>query len=321
MPIFYALFTWIGDMTPRNISSRQPRSTMQRLLLIGGALLGLLLVALWARWSSGSSAGTVASANAPTGNLLVLALPAFLAGMLSFLSPCCLPILPTYFAFTFGAQRERVVQMTLAFFLGLATTLVLLGATASAFSQLLLHNLRHLTLIGGLLVIAFGVMSLLGKGFSGFTLLDRPTASVAGSYAYGATFALGWTACVGPILSALLTMLAAQGLAVLQGAALAFIYALGLGMPLIVCASMFSRLGPHSRVWRFMRGRGFSLSIGMTTLHLHTTSIASGVLLICIGLLLATGQLAVFNQWAAQTSFTQFVLAIEEQMQRLLLGR
>lgn len=307
-------------MTSRNIPSRQPRSTAQWLLLIIGALLVLLLFALWTRWSSASVAGTTPGGKAPAGNLLVLALPAFLAGMLSFLSPCCLPILPTYFAWTFGAQRERVVQMTLAFFLGLATTLVLLGATASALSQLLVHNLRHLTLIGGLLVIAFGVMSLLGKGFSGFKLLDRPTASVTGSYVYGATFALGWTACVGPILSALLTMLAAQGVAVLQGAVLAFIYGLGLGTPLIISASVFSRLGPQSRVWRLMRGRGYSLSIGTVTLHLHTTSIASGVLLICVGVLLATGQLAVFNQWAAQTSFTQSVLAIEEQMQRWLLG-
>lgn len=308
-------------MTSQDLATPRPRSANQRLLMIVGALLVLLLFALWTRWRSDGAADTIVGGKAAPGDVLVLALPAFLAGMLSFLSPCCLPILPTYFAWTFGARRERVVQMTLAFFLGLATTLVLLGATASALSQLLLHNLRHLTLIGGLLVIAFGVMSLLGKGFSGLALLERPRASVVGSYVYGATFALGWTACVGPILGALLTMLAAQGVAVLQGAALAFIYALGLGTPLIIVAAVFSRLGPQSRVWRLLRGRGYSLSIGATTLHLHTTSVASGILLICMGLLLATGQLAIFNQWAAQSSLTQTVLGIEEQMQRLLLGR
>jgi cytochrome c-type biogenesis protein len=311
-------------MSLRNISSSRSRVTAwrfsRRWILIGIGLVLLIGFTITERLSGGGTASIAGNTSMPS-NVLVLALPAFLAGMLSFLSPCCLPILPTYFAFTFQARRERVVQMTVAFFLGLATTMVVLGATASVLSQLLFQNLRDITLVGGLLVVGFGVMSLLGKGFSGFMLLDRPTASIAGSYIYGATFALGWSACVGPILGALLTMLATQGAAVLQGAVLAFLYALGLGTPLILSASLFSRLGPESRLWRIMRGRGFSLDVGVTTLHLHTTSIASGVLLIVVGILLATGQLAVFSQWAIQTSFTQRLLDLEESMRVLLLGR
>lgn len=287
--------------------------------IIGGVVL-LVGLALAARFS-GNEAGPATNGSFVNGNVLTLALPAFLAGLLSFLSPCCLPILPTYFAFTFAAQRERVVHMTFAFFAGLATTMVVLGATASVLSQLLFQHLRQITVVGGLLVVAFGVMSLLGKGFSGVTLLQRPTASVVGSYVYGATFALGWTACVGPILGALLTMLATQGVAVLQGAVLAFVYALGLGTPLIVSASLWSRFGPQSMAWRVMRGRGFTLNIGGTTLYLHTTSIASGVLLIVVGLLLATGQLAVFSQWAAQSSLTQRLLDLEDWIRWLVLGR
>jgi cytochrome c-type biogenesis protein len=280
-------------------------------------LVGLMLAG---RLIGSSTPATVGSAAQP-GTLLVLAVPAFLAGLLSFLSPCCLPILPTYFAFTFQARRERIVRMTVAFFLGLATTMVVLGATASALSQLLFAYLRQATLIGGIVIICFGVMSLLGKGFSGIQLLDQPAASVAGSYLYGAAFALGWTACVGPILGALLTMLATQGGAVLEGAILAFIYALGLGTPLILSASFFSRIGPGSHMWSLMRGRGFSLNLGVTTLHLHTTGIASGMLLIVVGVLLASGQLAVFSQWAVQSSLTQRVLDLEEHMRLLLLGR
>jgi cytochrome c-type biogenesis protein len=255
------------------------------------------------------------------GSLLVLAPLAFVSGMLSFLSPCCLPVLSAYFAYTFQARRERIVLTTLAFFLGVATTMVALGATATALSQLLFDNLRTLTLVGGLLVIGFGVMSLLGKGFGGVQLEGRPEASVAGSYLYGATFALGWTACVGPILGALLTMLATQGLAVLQGAALSFIYALGLGAPLMLTATFFSRLGPGSPVWRVLRGRGFTLNLGVATLHLHTTSVISGLLLITMGVLLASGQLAALSAMAVRSPLAAWVLELEEGLRALVTGQ
>ncbi|KPV53651.1 cytochrome C biogenesis protein, partial [Kouleothrix aurantiaca] len=259
----------------------------------------------------------------PAGNVsvLVLAPAAFLAGVFSFLSPCTLPILPAYFAFTFQASRERIVVMTVAFFLGLATTMVVLGASATALSQLLFSHLGALTTVGGLVVIAFGIMSMLGKGFSGAQLLNRPTASVAGSYLYGATFALGWTACVGPILGALLTLLATQGIAVLQGAVLAFVYALGLGMPLILMATFFSRLGRGSRFWQFMRGRAIELNLGFTTLHLHTTSLASGLLLVVVGVLLASGQLTLLSQWSQQTSMGEWAVSLEQGIERLFFGR
>src|SRR3954452_15752656 len=149
-----------------------------RALLIGvGVALALgALVVLGLGGDSGVAEGGGA------GSLLVLAPAAFLAGVFSFLSPCTLPILPAYFAFTFQARRDRVVLMTVAFFLGLATTMVAVGASATALSQVLFRNLTALTTIGGLIIIAFGIMSILGKGFTGAKLLDRPTASVAGSY-------------------------------------------------------------------------------------------------------------------------------------------
>jgi cytochrome c-type biogenesis protein len=264
-----------------------------------------------------------ADAAIPNGgsSLLILAPAAFLAGIFSFLSPCTLPILPAYFAFTFQARRDRVVLMTVAFFLGLATTMVAVGASATALSQVLFRNLTALTTVGGLIIIAFGMMSILGKGFTGAKLLDRPTASVAGSYVYGATFALGWTACVGPILGALLTLLATQGIAVLQGAVLAFIYALGLGMPLILMATFFSRLGSGSRFWKIMRGHGFEVNLGFTKLYLHTTSVFSGLLLVCIGVLLASGQLTLLSQWSQQTRMGEWAVSLEQGIENLFFGR
>jgi cytochrome c-type biogenesis protein len=294
------------------------RSFPARALVIG--ILAALAVGALAILALG---GSDAQAISPTGgSVLVLAPAAFLAGVVSFLSPCTLPILPAYFAFTFQARRDRVVLMTVAFFLGLATTMVVLGASATVLSQLVFRHLEAITTIGGLIVIGFGIMSLLGKGFTGAQMFDRPTASVTGSYLYGATFALGWTACVGPILGALLTLLlATQGLAILQGAILAFVYALGLGTPLIVVAAFFSRLGSGSRFWRIMRGRGFEVDLGFTTLYLHTTSVISGLLLIGVGLLLATGQLTVLSQWSQSTPLGQWTVSLEEGINQLFGGR
>ena len=293
------------------------RTFPYRGLLIGlGIALALGAIALLSL--RGAAAGLTPAGN---GSVLVLVPAAFLAGVFSFLSPCTLPILPAYFAFTFQASRERIVVMTVAFFLGLATTMVVLGASATALSQLLFSHLGALTTVGGLVVIAFGIMSMLGKGFSGAQLLNRPTASVAGSYIYGATFALGWTACVGPILGALLTLLATQGIAVLQGAVLAFVYALGLGMPLILMATFFSRLGRGSRFWQFMRGRAIELNLGFTTLHLHTTSLASGLLLVVVGALLASGQLTLLSQWSQQTSMGEWAVSLEQSIDRLFFGK
>jgi cytochrome c-type biogenesis protein len=283
------------------------------LIIAGVTLLVAMVLSLQA-----TSGGETSLAG---GSLLVLAPAAFLAGFLSFLSPCCLPVLSAYAAYSAQVQRERLVTTTLAFFAGVATTMVILGATATALSQLLFRYLPVLTTIGGVVIIGFGVMSLLGKGFAGVQLAGRPGAGPLGAYAFGATFALGWTACVGPILGALLTLLATQGMAVIQGALLAFIYALGLGTPLIVLASFLSRRERDSRLWRILRGRGFTLRIAHTELHLHTASIASGLLLIVIGLLLATGQLAVFSQWALRSPLTQWVLGAEEWLRALLRGR
>lgn len=299
------------------MSTRELGRTSNRTLIIGGAALlaalGLIILSL----NAGGDAALAVPGNA---NMVVLAPAAFLAGIFSFLSPCTLPILPAYFAFTFQARRERVLVMTVAFFLGLATTMVVLGASATALSRLLFSNLDLITQVGGLVIIVFGVMSLIGKGFQGVAVLDRPTASVAGSYLYGATFALGWTACVGPILGALLTLLATQGVAIMQGAVLAFIYALGLGSPLILVAAFFSRLGTGSPFWKFMRGRAVELSIGGRSLHLHSTSILSGLMLIAMGALLATGQITAITAWSQRTPLADWAIGLETWLEQIFFG-
>lgn len=299
---------------PIEAQPEKQRSSSRRALIGGGMLGALLLIVLMLSLNSGGEVNYLTGSS----NVLVLALPAFFAGLLSFLSPCTLPILPAYFAFTFQAGKRSVVLMSVAFFLGLATTMTLLGASATALSGLIFENRDALTFWGGIVVIGFGIMGMLGKGFSGPQIQERPAATVIGSYIYGATFALGWTACVGPILGALLTLLAAtSGVAILQGAVLAFIYAMGLGLPLILLAVFFNRLGTGSGFWRFIRGRGFEVNLFGQTLYLHTTSIISGLLMVLMGLLLMTGQLEAITRVTSNSGLAQWWVQLESWVSRI----
>lgn len=291
------------------------QSTSWRAISIGvgsAIIIGLLALIIFAPNDS-----YVSAAQNGIGVLIPIT---FLAGLFSFLSPCTLPILPAYFAFTFQAKKEQVTLMSIAFFLGLATTIVLLGASATALSRFLFSYLSLLTTIGGIIIIVFGALSFLGIGFGGVKLMDRPVGGFFGSYLYGATFALGWSACVGPILGALLTMLATQGIAVAQGALLAFVYALGLGSPLIVIATFFSRLGNGSRFWQFIKGRAFTITLGGKEVLLHTTSMLSGALLIVMGVLLASGKLSAISEWSQQTSLAQLTLSLEIWLSNIISG-
>jgi cytochrome c-type biogenesis protein len=294
------------DPTPTSKTSTRNWAALG--IILGGlALLLILLIA-----SSGQT-----TAPAWTENGLVLIPAAFFAGMLSFLSPCTLPLLPAYFAFSFQASKSNIVVMTIAFFLGLATTMTVLGATATALSLVLFRSLGILTLLGGIVIMAFGVMSFLGFGFAGVQFQNRPEATIVGSYIFGATFSLGWSACVGPILGAILTLLATQGAGILQGALLAFVYALGLGLPLILIATFFSRVGTGTRFWGFLRGRGFTVKLFGRELYLHTTSMLSGLLLIFMGALLASGRLTTITQLAASSNFSAWIVDVEENMRSL----
>ena len=299
---------------PATRDSRRPGFQTVVAALGVAAVVGVLA---WGIATPGSvGPGSVAGGQSALGMVLTLALPTFLAGVFSFLSPCTLPILPAYFAWTFQAQRQQIALMTLAFFLGLATTLTLFGATLSLLGQALNSVRGPLTIVGGTVIMGLGFASMLGKGFAGPQLQRRPSATFAGSYVYGMTFALGWSACIGPILGAILTLLFAQGAPVLAGALLAQVYTLGLAVPLFLVAMFFGRLGTGSRAWRVLRGRGFTLHIAGRELHLHTTSVISGLLLVLVGYLLASGQLFVFSTWASGTPMGRWALEIETWLGR-----
>ena len=230
----------------------------------------------------------------PQSGILVLILISFLAGLFSFLSPCTLPILPAYFAVTAQAERKNMSMMSVAFFIGLATLFVLMGASASVIGSLLRDYLFEITKIGGILVMLFGVLTLFGMGFSGASFRQHPGSSFFGFFLFGATFALGWTPCVGPILSGIL-ILAASDKTMLQAMSLLFAYAVGLGFPLILIATFFSHLKKDGLFWKILRGKAWDIHIGSKTIALHTTNVFSGLLLIFLGVVLAMGYMTYIN--------------------------
>lgn len=313
----------------------------------------------------------------PSQSFLVLASLSFLGGVLSFLSPCTLPILPAYFAFAAKSSRSQIAVNTMSFVLGLATVFALFGASASALGSLLRQNQDFILLFGGALIVIFGAMSLLGMGFTGMSADDSggtgDNSSLGGSFVFGMTFAAGWSSCIGPILGIMLT-LAATTASVSRGIILLFIFALGLGLPLVIVSTFIGRMSRQSLVWRILRGRGWFLSVNQmlvatvwafaiwliligvanylhfnfellpelaagqmfglfalvlaaaavyvftigggntkTELHLHSTSLVSGVLFLAIGWFMLSGELSQITAAVNQlTANSEWFVRLEE---------
>lgn len=210
----------------------------------------------------------------PQHSFLLMVIVAFGAGLLSFLAPCTLPILPAYFAFAVQSNRQQIALNTLFFTLGLATLFSFFGAGASALGSLLRYNQNLLMLGGGALVLVFGVMSLLGQGFSGYQQEEQlRSGGLGSSFLFGMTFAVGWTTCIGPLLGIMMTMAATTG-SVLQGTILLFIYALGLGLPLILVSTTIGRLSRQSLVWRILRGKGWAVNVPQVGIALLWAAVA-----------------------------------------------
>ena len=165
----------------------------------------------------------------------------------------------------------------------------------------------------------FGIMTLFGKGFSGAGFRGRPTSTFFGFFLFGATFALGWTPCVGPILSGIL-ILAASDKTIFQGMALLFFYAVGLGLPLIFIATLCSNLPKDGLFWRILRGKGWDLRLAGYTVSLHSTNIFSGLLLVVLGIALAMGYITYINS-LIPIEIQIWFSAIEEKILSLFMPK
>jgi cytochrome c-type biogenesis protein len=237
------------------------RLSPSRIVMVGVVLLILTFLVIGSVTQSPTTEGPVFGVQSQP--FLALAFLAFLGGIMSFVSPCTLPILPAYFAFAFASGRKQIALNTMVFMLGLATVFSLMGAGASIIGRVLRQSQSLILLIGGSMVIIFGVMSLLGRGFGGMQKHQEEQVrnnSLPGSFLFGMTFAVGWSSCVGPILGTVLTMAGTTG-SVSRGMMLLFIYALGLGLPLIIVSTFFGRASRESMLWRALRGKGWNVTV------------------------------------------------------------
>ncbi|NSY51550.1 MULTISPECIES: cytochrome c biogenesis CcdA family protein [Hyphomicrobiales] len=229
---------------------------------------------------------------------------AFAAGVISFLSPCVLPLVPGYISYVAGRTisadgvpahsgikaASRTLGLSLCFVLGFSTVFVLLGASATALGGLLRTHLYEANLIGGVIVVIFGLFT---TGLVPMPWLDRdvrfhssPNSGGAWSaYLLGLAFAFGWTPCIGPVLGSILALSAANA-TVASGTALLAVYSLGLGLPFIL-AALFMR-GFMTRLLS-MRRTGRVLKI-----------VAGGVMVV-MGIAMITGHLSSFAIWLLQT--------------------
>jgi len=181
-----------------------------------------------------------------------------------------LPILPAYFAFAISSDRKQIALNTVIFMLGLATVFSIMGAGASVLGRALRQNQSLIMLLGGALVMIFGVMALMGRGFTGIQQKQDQAVrnqTLGGSFLFGMTFAVGWSSCVGPILGTVLTMAGTTG-SVLRGMMLLFIYALALGLPLIIVSTFFGRSNRNGLLWRALRGKGWNVEVSVFVIGL-----------------------------------------------------
>jgi cytochrome c-type biogenesis protein len=225
-------------------------------------------------------------------SLLPAALVALAAGVLSFLSPCVLPIVPPYLAYMSGISMgelksgRRALLAACFFVLGLSTVFLLMGAASSAFGAFFLARSQTFATISAIVVMIFGAHFI---GVFRLKFLDQDLrvdagdrgGSALGAYVLGLAFAFGWTPCIGPQLGAILTLAAQEG-SVGRGTLLLGVYAVGLGLPFLLVAAFFPRLAP---VLSFMKA------------HMERIERLMGLMLWTIGLLMLTGGFSQFSYW------------------------
>jgi len=269
------------------------------------------------QFAEGMFSSSIDSADTIDGPLITLMLISFLAGILSLLSPCTLPILPAYVSYTFTAARKNTLIMSIMFFLGLSVMFTLLGVGASFIGSFLDDNILIFTQVTGVSLAIFGIAILLGKGFAGPTIQRKNPVTYAGTFFFGTIVGLAFTPCVGPILVGILLLASTSG-SLSNGGLLLFTYSAGLSAPLLIISGSLQRLRHNGIVWRSIRGKELRVSIGEQSLQIHSSALIAGFLFISLGYLIFSGNLTALNQYATSSGLQKWIFSIEEFLLNML---
>ena len=247
---------------------------------------------------------------------LILALVALLAGLLSFLSPCCLPTLPAFAASVIGSSKESVKGRTVAFVLGMALTFTLLGMSSSFIGSFLRLHLTGLSQILGVLIMLFGLYTLSGRGLSILRPFQSKPTSYGGVFLFGAALGIARTPCIGPVLVAVL-LLASTSASVLQGGLLLFIYSLGISIPFLLIGLYLAKIDRNSRLWKILRGREIQWRFFGIRGSIHSTSLVTGLLFLGLGYLVFSGTLYTLNKAIVGSAFQRWMFRSEDWLLRI----
>ncbi len=208
----------------------------------------------------------------------------FLEGIITFVSPCLLPMLPIYISYFAGGKEKdtkRVIKNSIGFILGFTVVFVLLGALAGTLGSLLNEYKTVVNIVTGLIVIFFG-LNFLGvfklNIFKGMKSANTDHLGFFSSFLFGVVFSIGWTPCVGAFLGSALMMATSQG-SIAQGVFMLLLYSLGLGIPFFISAILIDKL---KSTFNFIKK------------HYNIINTVSGILLVAVGVLMATGLLGKF---------------------------